>query len=101
MYVRPNSHPLPEDISVTEDVADYIERRGCDFRVCTSCGGPILLPVSMKPPKPTDIPVRTRGHTIFVSIHQARYLQSIHRGMLPQFLDIPEESPPDHDLLGT
>jgi len=94
MYVRSNSRLLPEEIMVNEDVADYIERRGCDFRVCTSCGGPILLPVSMKPPKPTDIQVKIRDRTIFISIHLARYLHSIHRGMLPLFLDPPGDEGP-------
>ena len=98
MYIRPNCRPLPDEIPVSEDVADYIEMRGCDFRVCTSCGGPILLPVSMKPPKPTDIPVNIRDRTIFISIHQARYLHSIHRGMLPLFLDREGDNPAGHEL---
>jgi len=97
MYVRPNTHPLPEDIAVNEDVAEYVKRRGCDFRVCTSCGGPLLLPVSMKPPKSTDLQVRTGDHTIFISIHQVRYLHSIHKGMLPMFLDHIEDIPPGHE----
>lgn len=97
MYVRPDTPLLPEDITVNEDVADYIERRGCDFRVCTSCGGPILLPVSMKPPKSTDLTIRSGNHTIYISIHQARYLHSIHRGMLPMFLDQMEDYSTCHE----
>jgi len=98
MYVRPNTLTPREDIVVNEDVADFIKRRGCDFRICTSCGGPLLLPVSMKPPKATDLQVRTGDHTIFISIHQARYLQSIHRGMLPMFLDQIEDQSPGHEF---
>ncbi len=98
MYVRPNTRTLPEEISVNEDVAEYIDRRGCDFRICTSCGGPLLLPVSMKPPKATDLQVRAGDHTIFISIHQARYLHSIHRGMLPMFLDQIEDNSPGHEF---
>ncbi|MDI9633521.1 MAG: hypothetical protein QFX32_05620 [Methanolinea sp.] len=98
MYIRPNACPLPEEIPVTEDVADYVERRGCDFRVCTSCGGPILLPVTIKPPKPTDIPVRVRERTIFVSVHQARYIHAIHRGMIPSFLFDGDGESPDHEF---
>lgn len=97
MYVRPDATPLPEDITVNEDVAEYIERRGCDFRICTSCGGPILLPISMKPPKSTDLKVRSGNHTIYISIHQARYLHSIHRGMLPAFLDHMEDYSTGHE----
>lgn len=91
MHVRPDSPPYPEDIPVNKDVTEYINRRGCDFRVCTSCGGPLLLPVSMKPPKSTDLKVRAGNQTIYISIHQARYIHSIHMGMLPMFLDQMED----------
>ncbi|MBP7120345.1 MAG: hypothetical protein WC502_06365 [Methanolinea sp.] len=97
MYVKPDTPQLPEDITVNEDVAEYIERRGCDFRVCTSCGGPILLPVGMKPAKSTDLKIRSGNHTIYISIHQARYLHSIHRGMLPMFLDQMEDYSTCHE----
>jgi len=93
MYVHSNSLSLPEEIPVSDDVIDYIKRRGCDFRICTSCGGPILLPVSMKPPKQTDIPIRIGERMIYISMHQARYLHSIHKGMLPLFLDDPRDEP--------
>ncbi|MCU0632268.1 MAG: hypothetical protein MUC66_04745 [Methanolinea sp.] len=98
MYVRPNTSTHPEDIAVNEDVAEYINKRGCDFRICTSCGGPLLLPISMKPPKSTDLQVRAGDHTIFISIHQARYLHSIHRGMLPMFLDHMEDLSSGHEF---
>lgn len=98
MNVRPDTPHLPEDITVNQDVAEYIERRGCDFRVCTSCGGPILIPVSMKPAKPTDLKIRSGNHTIYISIHQARYLHSIHRGMLPMFLDQMEDYSTCHEF---
>jgi hypothetical protein len=87
MYTKPNDHRLPEDIPISEDVVAYIDRRGCDFRVCTSCGGPLLLPVTLKPPKPTDLQKRAGEHIIFISIHQARYLNAIQMDMLPLFLD--------------
>ena len=60
---------------------------GSDFRISTSCGGPILLPVSIKPPKPTDLQLPAGDYVIFVSIHQARYLSTVHMGMVPFFLD--------------
>lgn len=78
------------NITLTDEVVEYIAERGCDFRICTSCGGPILLPVSMKPPKKTDIPVKAGDHSIFVSMHQAPYIQVIHRGMIPLFYDYEE-----------
>lgn len=87
MHARPNNHPLSGDIRIADEVLDYIAQRGSDFRISTSCGGPILLPVTIKPPKPTDIPLPAGDYVIFVSIHQARYLSAIHMGMVPFFLD--------------
>jgi len=80
MHARPNNHSLVKDIRITDEVLDYIAQRGSDFRISTSCGGPILLPVSIKPPKPTDLQLPAGDHVIFVSIHQARYLSAVHRG---------------------
>ncbi|MDI3506468.1 MAG: hypothetical protein PWQ69_448 [Methanomicrobiaceae archaeon] len=74
-----------QGIYITEDVRSYILRRKHDFRVSTSCGGPILLPVSVKPPKATDLQIQVGDHTVYVSKYQARYLDCIHRGMIPIF----------------
>jgi len=78
---------MPEDITITPEVYDYINKRNCDFRICTSCGGPILLPVSVKPPKRSDILIKAGHHTIYISIHQARFLNAIHMDMIPFFDD--------------
>jgi hypothetical protein len=82
-------------ISVSPEVLDYIEKRDCDFRICTSCGGPILLPVRVKPPKKSDLLMEAAHHTIFISIHQARYLDEIRSDMIP-FYD--EELSGYHEL---
>ncbi|WP_342771279.1 MULTISPECIES: hypothetical protein [unclassified Methanoculleus] len=81
-------------ISVTDDVRSYVLQRKRDFRVSTACSGPILLPTSVKPPKPTDLQVPVGGYTIYVSKYQARYIDYIHKGMIPIFYD----DLPDHDL---
>jgi hypothetical protein len=72
-------------VTVVPEVIAYINKRDCDFRICTSCGGPILLPVRVKPPKKTDLLLKAGGHTIYVSIHQARFLDSIQTDMIPFF----------------
>ena len=72
-------------IHVTEDVRSYILQRKRDFRVSTSCSGPILLPVSVKPPKATDLQVPIGDYTVYISKYQARYIDSIHRRMIPIF----------------
>jgi hypothetical protein len=73
------------EITVVPEVLAYINKRDCDFRICTSCGGPILLPIRVKPPKKTDLLLKAGKHTIYVSIHQARFLNSIHMDMIPFF----------------
>lgn len=74
-------------IHVTDEVVTYIQGRMCDFRICTTCGGPILLPVTLKPPKPTDLQIRAGDHRIFISIHQFRYLHTIDMGMVPHLAE--------------
>jgi hypothetical protein len=74
-------------ITIAPDVMDYIEKRDCDFRVCTSCGGPILLPIRIKPPKKSDVLLQAARHTIYISIHQARFLDEIRSDMIPFYDD--------------
>ncbi len=78
---------IPYQVVFTEDVRAYVLARKQDFRVCTSCGGPILLPVSVKSPKPSDLRVKVGDHTVYVSLYQARYHDVIHAGMIPRFRD--------------
>ncbi|NLB01397.1 MAG: hypothetical protein GX837_10685 [Methanomicrobiales archaeon] len=72
---------------VTEEVRSYVLKRKRDFRVSTSCGGAILLPISIKPPKATDLQIPVGDYTIYVSKHQAHYIDSIHREMIPIFYE--------------
>jgi hypothetical protein len=87
MHTRPDPGIFSGDIRITQDVIDFINQRKSDFRISTSCGGPILLPVSLKPPKPTDLQVPAGNYVVFVSLHQARYLSTVHMGLVPFFLD--------------
>jgi hypothetical protein len=85
MYTDSDDNIVSGEIQVTDEVRSYILARKCDLRVCTSCGGPILLPTSIRPPKATDLQVSVDGYTIYISMYQARNLHSIHRGMIPRF----------------
>lgn len=87
MHHTPHDPAGPDGVIVTPEVIEYITRRGCDFRICTSCGGPILLPTRIKPQKPSDLLIKAGSHTIYVSIHQARFLHSIRMEMVPFFDD--------------
>ena len=83
-------------VTIVPEVLAYINRRNCDFRICTSCGGPILLPVRVKPPKKSDLLLNAGNHTIYVSIHQARFLSAISPDMIP-FFDDTGSSGPEQD----
>ena len=75
------------EIAVVPEVIEYINKRDCDFRICTSGGGPILLPVRVKPPKKTDLLLKAGNHMIYVSVHQARFLHRIRMDMIPFYDD--------------
>lgn len=99
MRARDWNHPAIGEIRISDEVVAFIQKRQCDFRISTSCGGPILLPVSIKPPKSTDIQVPAGDFTIFISVHQARYLSTVHMGMIPYFMDeMDENAPCPYDL---
>jgi hypothetical protein len=87
MYTHSDDPALPQDFHIAEDVIAHINERGCDYRISTSCGGPMLLPVTMKRPKHSDIAIKAGNHIIYISIHQVRYLHTIHMGLIPRFYD--------------
>lgn len=87
MYAHSDRSTVVRDITIVPEVLDYITKRDCDFRVCTSCGGPILLPTRIKPPKKSDLSLKAGDHTIYISMHQARYLHAIRTDMIPFFDD--------------
>ncbi|MDD1674341.1 MAG: hypothetical protein LUQ13_01725 [Methanomicrobiales archaeon] len=73
------------DFIVTDEVREYIRTRACDQRLCTSCGGAVLLPVTLKPPKPSDFQIAVHDRMLYISRFQARYIRTIHTGMIPRF----------------
>jgi hypothetical protein len=87
MFTHPPETTGLNGVTIAPEVIEYINRRDCDFRICTSCGGPILLPTRIKAPKKTDLLLKAGKHTIYVSVHQARFLGSIQLEMIPFFDD--------------
>jgi hypothetical protein len=71
------------EIEVDEEVCRYVQRRGRDFRLCTTCYGPLLVPVDFAPVKPSDLRVEVGDYCIFVSAVQAHYINRITRYMIP------------------
>jgi hypothetical protein len=83
MFAHTAENTVLKNVALSPEILEYIEKHDCDFRICTSCGGPILLPTRIKPPKRSDFILKAGSHVIYVSIHQARYLHSIGLDMIP------------------
>jgi hypothetical protein len=75
-----------EQITVAQDVVTYMDERGGDFRISTSCSGPVLMPVRVKPAKPDDIPVRAGNHIIYISRYQIQWISEITMRMVPRIM---------------
>lgn len=65
------------EIMVDPDVEKLIIDAGCDYRVCTACMGPALVPTSVKGPKESDIVIQVGEHKLFISRYVARYISRV------------------------
>lgn len=70
------------DIQVEQPVIDYILQNKRDYRVSTSCGGPVLVPIEMKSPKESDLKVKVGHNILYISRVQARYINCVTMDML-------------------
>jgi len=71
-------------IKVDPEMVDYIKARSSDLRVATTCEGPLIFPVRISPPKPTDLVIEVGERRVYVSLVQARFIKTINSGMLPR-----------------
>ena len=55
---------MESDIVVSDDVRKMIEDSGQDYRISTACRGPVMVPISIKPPKDTDIRIPVGNNKI-------------------------------------
>lgn len=55
------------------------------FRISTSCSGPVLMSVKVKPPKPTDVIIKAGDHLIYISRYQLEWISEISMRMVPRF----------------
>lgn len=85
MMVKSIGSPAKQ-FRISGAVINYIKEQKRDYRVCTSCGGPILLPIAIKKPKPNDIKVPVGEHILYISATQARYIDAIDDSMLMTYL---------------
>ncbi len=72
-------------LDIDPEVKAFILEHKGDFRVCTTCGGPMILPVEMKSPKDSDIVVHVGSSRLYISRVQANYLRRIEKHMLAYY----------------
>lgn len=69
-------------IPVEQGVIDFITQNKQDYRICTSCSGPVMLPVALKSPKSTDIVIAIGENKLYISRVQAKYLRRVTSDMI-------------------
>jgi len=72
------------ELPVDQEVIDFILANKQDYRVSTTCSGPVVAPLEVKPPKDSDIRIKIGYYTLYVSKVQARYIRRITADMLDQ-----------------
>ncbi len=75
-------------IEVDEDVKKKILAEGRDYRVCTACTGPALVPITVKPPKTNDLKIQIGDNTLYISAVQARYINRVTMSMVYEKEDV-------------
>lgn len=69
-------------IIVDDDVKQMIIDAKQDYRVCTACRGPVMVPISIKPPKASDIVIPIGDQNLYISKYQAYYIDQVSMDML-------------------
>ncbi len=75
---------IMSQIEVDQEVIDFILENDQDYRVSTSCSGPVVVPITLKAPKTTDLQVKIGEHTLYISKVQARYISRVTPDMLDE-----------------
>ncbi len=73
---------LMHEITVDDDVKKFIINSKEDYRICTACSGPALVPISVKPSKKTDIMIMIGDYILYVSAIQAMHINRGRMDML-------------------
>jgi len=79
----PKKGPRPGP-KIAPEMRDYIQNSISELRICTTCEGPVLLPVRLSPPKPMDVKIDVEGRTLYISAVQAPRIKTIDGRMLPK-----------------
>ncbi|MBO4568664.1 MAG: hypothetical protein J5674_01565 [Candidatus Methanomethylophilaceae archaeon] len=90
------------EITVDDEVIELIRSEGRDYRVCTACMGPALVPTSVKPAKESDIKIEVGENALYISRVQAMYIDHVSLDMVydeeeidscPAFYNRPRPAP--------
>ena len=73
-----------QSIAGDQEVIDFIIKNKRDYRVSTSCSGPVIVPITVKAPKETDLKVKVGHHILYISRVQARYINRVTPDMLDE-----------------
>ena len=76
------------DIKVDQEVVDLILSKKEDYRVCTACRGPALVPITVKPPKSSDKIIPIGDYKLYISTVQCNYINRVSIDMLYDENDI-------------
>jgi len=73
---------MESSIVISDDVRKMIEDSGQDYRISTACRGSVMVPVSIKPPKDTDMRIPVGNNILYISRVQARYIRTVTMDMM-------------------
>lgn len=71
------------EITVDDAVKEMIIAEDMDYRLCTTCSGPALIPTLIKPPKESDVVIPVSDHrTLYISRVQLGYVDHVSMDLL-------------------
>lgn len=76
--------PAKPPFRIDPAIDEYIRSRSTDLRIATTCEGPLIFPVKISPPKPTDIVIEVGEKKLYISAVQAPHIKAIDASMLPR-----------------
>ncbi len=76
--------PAKSPFRIDPAMEEYIRSRSTDLRIATTCEGPLIFPVRISPPKPTDIVIAVGSQKLYISAVQAPHIKVIDDRMLPR-----------------
>lgn len=76
--------PAKPTFRIDPAIEEYIRSRPTDLRIATTCEGPLIFPIKISPPKPTDVVIEVGAQKLYVSAVQAPHIKVIDTRMLPR-----------------